>query len=81
MIFYILRSLFKIQTAEPTNTYFSISVLVVHLHKIWWYTFVRLYIQQLYHIEAQAKEKKLNATDRKELRLTESLKIINALGK
>ena len=40
-----------------------------------------LFIQQLYHIEAQAKEKKLNATDRKELRLTESLKIINALGK
>lgn len=40
-----------------------------------------MYIQALYHIEAKAKEQQLNAEQTKELRLTESLPIINALGK
>ncbi|MDZ7935134.1 MAG: IS66 family transposase [Emticicia sp.] len=39
-----------------------------------------LYIQALYHIEAKAREKKMTFEQRKELRLQESLPIINQLG-
>lgn len=38
-------------------------------------------IQQLYAVEARARENKLNPDQRKELRLKESLPIINELGK
>ena len=40
-----------------------------------------VYFQALYHIEAKAREKNLSTAERKELRLTQSLPIINALGK
>jgi transposase len=39
-----------------------------------------VYIQALYHIEAKAREQKLSTEQRKELRLQESLPIINQLG-
>ena len=39
------------------------------------------FIQSLYKVEAEAREKNLSAEGRKELRLDRSLKIINALGK
>lgn len=38
-------------------------------------------IQKLYEVERQAKEEKLSAEQIKELRLTESLPVINELGK
>lgn len=40
-----------------------------------------LYIQALYHIEREAKEKSMNAIERKELRLKKALPILNLLGK
>ena len=40
-----------------------------------------LYIQQLYAVEAQAREEKLSSEERKELRLEKSLPVLNALGK
>ena len=40
-----------------------------------------LYIQQLYEIEAQAREEKYSPQQRKTLRLDKSLPILNALGK
>jgi len=40
-----------------------------------------LYIQALYHIEEKARKENLSSEQRKEVRLTESLPIINALGK
>lgn len=39
-----------------------------------------IYIQALYHIEAKAREQKITFEQRKELRLQESLPIINQLG-
>lgn len=39
------------------------------------------FIQQLYAVEAQAREQKLTAPERKELRLEKALLVINALGK
>lgn len=38
-------------------------------------------IQQLYAVEAQAREGKFTAQERKELRLKKALPVINALGK
>ena len=40
-----------------------------------------LYIQQLYAVEAQAREHKLNPEERKKLRLENSLPILNRFGK
>ena len=40
-----------------------------------------LYIQQLYAVEARAREEKLSPQQRKELRLEKSLPVLNALGK
>lgn len=44
-------------------------------------TIALLYIQQLYAVEAQAREEKLNLQQRKELRLEKSLPVLNDLGK
>jgi transposase len=44
-------------------------------------TTAMLYIQQLYAVEAQAKEEKLTPEQRKELRLVKSLPLLNNLGK
>ena len=38
-------------------------------------------IQQLYAVEAQAREGKFTTQERKELRLEKALPVINALGK
>ena len=40
-----------------------------------------LYIQQLYAVEARAREEELSPQQRKELRLEKSLPVLNALGK
>lgn len=44
-------------------------------------TIALLFIQKLYAVEAQARENKLSSEERKELRLEESLPVINDFGK